>query len=115
MDNTLHEAISEDEYQLMDYLGEPNELGSRGDGQIDMFEFVECQILRLNLVSVNHLFQIKKRFIELDIDDSGTVNKEELILPSALEHEPNPKMHYALEFLKDIHAEIEDMRLERWV
>jgi hypothetical protein len=53
------------------------------DGQIDMFEFVECQLLRLNMVSVSQLFDIKKRFIELDSDGSGNIERSELV---QLEH-----------------------------
>jgi len=48
------------------------------DGQIDMFEFVECQLLRLNMVSVSQLFDIKKRFIELDTDGSGCIERSEI-------------------------------------
>eukprot|EP00283_Hemiselmis_rufescens_P006555 CAMPEP_0173429298 /NCGR_PEP_ID=MMETSP1357-20121228/8041_1 /TAXON_ID=77926 /ORGANISM="Hemiselmis rufescens, Strain PCC563" /LENGTH=895 /DNA_ID=CAMNT_0014393455 /DNA_START=110 /DNA_END=2794 /DNA_ORIENTATION=- len=109
-DNTLHEQITEDEFQIMDYLGYPSAKGAGGDGEIDMFEFVECQLLRLNLVSVSHLMKIKMRFIDLDIDDSGTIDKDELILPGGVEQPAHPGMSYAMDALKSIHHEIEDMR-----
>jgi hypothetical protein len=64
------------------------------DGQIDMFEFVECQLLRLNMVSVSQLFEIKKRFIELDLDGGGSIDRDELMAhdEAGIAHKPEPKI-----------------------
>mmetsp|Transcript_5334 Transcript_5334/g.13516 ORF Transcript_5334/g.13516 Transcript_5334/m.13516 type:complete len:953 (-) Transcript_5334:503-3361(-) len=113
-DNTLHSQIDEDEYKLMDYLGGFNEGG--GDGKIDMFEFVECQLLRLNLVSVSHLFEIKKRFIELDLDGGGTIDRDELMATSgedATTQVQSPKILHALDALNEIHKEIEELKAKK--
>jgi len=89
----LNQSISEAEFQLMDHLGYLNAEGE-GDGQIDMFEFVECQLLRLNMVSVSQLFDIKKRFIELDLDGGGSIDRHELMAHDGIGvlHKPNPKI-----------------------
>jgi hypothetical protein len=89
----LNQQISEEEFHLMDNLGYLNAEGG-GDGQIDMFEFVECQLLRLNMVSVSQLFEIKKRFIELDLDGGGSIDRDELMAhdEAGIAHKPEPKI-----------------------
>ena len=49
INDTLHEQISHDEFELIDYLGDFNK-GDGGDGAVDMFEFVECQALSIALL-----------------------------------------------------------------
>jgi len=112
--NTLNQQISEDEFKIMDYLGYFHTDGEAGgDGEIDMFEYVECQLLRLNLVPVSQLFQIKKRFIELDSDGGGSIDREEIIDASSKDQARNPKIKIALDALQAIHREIDERKKER--
>jgi len=106
--DTLCTQISEDEFQLMDFLGNFNARNEdagevQGDGEIDMFEFVECQLLRLGNVSVTALFDIKARFIELDLDGGGTIEREELIGNGA---ESDDRIVYALAAMEKLHSEM---------
>jgi len=75
---TLHSAFTPEEFKLMRMLGR----GSKGEGhetgQITMQKFVECQLLRMGKVSVEELHAIKKRFVELDLDNSGLISEAEL-------------------------------------
>jgi hypothetical protein len=88
----------------MDYLGE-----GEGDGTVDMFEFVECQLLRLNLVSVNDLFDIKRRFLELDLDGGGTIDRSELMAAGSGGGSVDEKMMYALKAMERMHREMDAM------
>jgi len=75
---TLHQAFTPEEFELMRMLGK----GKRGEGHeekaITLFKFVECQLLRMGKVSFDELYEIKERFMELDLDASGLVEFEEL-------------------------------------
>jgi hypothetical protein len=88
----------------MDYLGE-----GEGDGTVDMFEFVECQLLRLNLVSVSDLFDIKRRFLELDLDGGGTIDRKELMAAGSGEGNVDERMQYALRAMERVHHQMEAM------
>jgi hypothetical protein len=91
----------------MDYLGE-----GEGDGTVDMFEFVECQLLRLNLVSVSDLFDIKRRFLELDLDGGGTIDRKELEASgtSFADEDFDQSMQYAFKALDRIHADMQSVK-----
>ena len=45
---------------------------------ITLHKFVECQLLRLGKVSVDDLYEIKARFVELDLDASLLLEEQEM-------------------------------------
>ena len=99
--------VLQDEFKLLDYLGE-----GESDGKVDMFEFVQCQLLRLNLVSVNDLFDIKRRFLDLDLDGGGTIDRKELEASgtSFADEEFDRAMQYAFKALDRIHADMKSVK-----
>jgi len=99
---SMYRPISEEEFKLMSLLGHmKNDEDEPGASDVvDMFEFVECQLLRLNKVSVTDLFEIKRRFMELDSDRSGEITKEELLVTgSNVTGVVHPQVERALEEL----------------
>ena len=49
------------------------------DGKVDMVEFLEFMLLALEKVDKDTLEQIKKQFRRLDIDQSGALEKADLV------------------------------------
>ena len=49
-------------------------------GEVDLMEFVEFMLISLGKVDRELLEQIKSRFKKLDVDKSGNLTKEDLIL-----------------------------------
>jgi Ca2+-binding EF-hand superfamily protein len=65
------------------------------------------QLLRLNYVSVHQLFDIKRRFLELDLDGSGTINRDELVATGGeAMGEHSSEIQHALEAMDEIMEEV---------
>eukprot|EP00802_Teleaulax_amphioxeia_P009760 Tamp_09781.p1 GENE.Tamp_09781~~Tamp_09781.p1 ORF type:complete len:519 (+),score=86.17 Tamp_09781:150-1706(+) len=75
---TLHQAFTPEEFQLMKLLGKGKLAEGADKNSITLHKFVECQLLRLGKVSVDELYEIKARFVELDLDNSLLLEEEEL-------------------------------------
>ena len=50
-----------------------------GDGEVDILEFVEFMLLALEKVDKGTIDQKKKQFRRLDVDQSGTLEKSDLV------------------------------------
>ncbi len=63
---------------------------------------MEGQLLRLNKVSVSTLFEIKQRFVDLDIDGSGYIDRQEITYKEATLHQPRKmkEMRHAFKALR---------------
>ena len=70
-DRTLHRELS------LDYL---LQLDANGDGSVSREEFIEGMLIELKLVDVDQLKELNEQFDRLDVNKTGTLDKDDLRL-----------------------------------